>query len=352
MTSAAPVAPESLARAEMLLSVVVATHNRGALLRQLLESLARQTLSPTRFEVVVVDDGSSPPAADALGGLSVPFGFTLLQQAQSGAATARHLGIGTARGDVVVVIDDDMLLPEDFLAEHLRAHEQGAEVVLGNILPSPEIDSMPLFERFHARQLTQFAHAVESDPSRVRGVRLCTGNMSVRRALYAAVGGFDLELQRSEDRELGIRLEKAGARIRFAAGARSVHRSDHEDLDVWLGRALRYGIWDSRIAVKHAELESADPWRFLFLVSPLSRALLLGIVALPALGRPTAHGLMASARLADRLSFERPALAITTLAYGMEYFRGVRESAGSLRAALRGLSAYWRKRSGQPRASA
>ncbi len=107
----------------MNLSVVVATHNRGVLLRRLLGTLAGQTLAPERFEAVVVDDGSTPPAAEALEGLSTPFDLTLVRQSNAGPASARHRGIGAARGDIVVIIDDDMELGPEFLSRHLEAHE-------------------------------------------------------------------------------------------------------------------------------------------------------------------------------------------------------------------------------------
>ncbi len=204
---------------------------------------------------------------------------------------------------------------------------------------------MPLFERFHARVLTRFAREAASGRLTVHGIHLCTGNLSVRRELYDSVGGFDLRLPRSEDRELGVRLEAAGAKLAFAPEARSVHASDHADLGVWLGRAYLYGVSDSRIAAWHPEDETADPWRFLFMVNPVSRPLLLTIVRWPGLGRATARGLMGVAGLLDRLGGERVALASTTLAYGVEYFRGLRDEAGSFAQAMAQLAAYRQKRS-------
>ena len=53
------------------ISVVVATFNRRESLRQLLESLANQTLSPTLFEVVIVSDGSTDGTAELVRELSM-----------------------------------------------------------------------------------------------------------------------------------------------------------------------------------------------------------------------------------------------------------------------------------------
>jgi hypothetical protein len=63
-----------------------------------------------------------------------------------------------------------------------------------------------------------------------------------------------------------------------------------------------------------------------------------GAVAFPRLAFLAARTVMGVALLVDRLGNERHAIAGTTLAYGIEYFRGVRQEAGSLGAALRGPS--------------
>jgi hypothetical protein len=99
-------------------------------------------------------------------------------------------------------------------------------------------------------------------------------------------------------------------------------------------RAYLYGVFDLRIARKHPGMPSANPWRFLSLVNPLSRPLLLGAVFAPTLALPLARLVIATALAVDRMGLERLAIAGATLAYGIEYFRGVRTEAGSLGKAL------------------
>ena len=330
------------------LSVVIATYNRDNLLRELIDDLEKQSLSPASFEVLIVDDGSTNPVKPVLMGLGTSFALRVLEQANAGPAAARHRGIVEARADVILIVDDDMRLPPVLLAEHLRRHREGHSVVLGHIRSAPRLREMPLFERFHAEQLDRQVAAFRAGMP-ARGVHLCTGNVSFRRADYLAVGGFDRSLARSEDRDLGIRLEQAGARFTFAEDAYTVHESDHTSLEVWLKRAFLYGINDSRIGAKHADVPSVSPWRFLFLVHPVSRPLLLATTAVPSAGKVAARGLMAFCDWLDGRGLERAALRGTTLVYGIEYFRGMREHAGSLVGAVRGLAAYTRKRDTIPR---
>jgi glycosyltransferase involved in cell wall biosynthesis len=309
-------------------SVVIATWNRPGRLRRLLAQLRDQTT--TDLEIIAVDDGSEPPISNETQPDSIP-PVILLRQHNAGPACARHRGILASRGELVVLLDDDMGVEAGFIASHVREHAAGSRsVVLGQIRPDPGLRCMPIFERFHALMLERFASGLSSGEVTLRGTHLCTGNVSFPRADYLAVGGFDTGLDRSEDAELGIRFEKAGLELRFSREAFSTHHSDHASLRVWMGRAFRYGINDRRIGWKHRDTVTADPWRFLDLMHPLARPLLLLSAFAPWLGFAVARVGMASALVLDRLGLERPALAGTTVVYAMEYFRGVRHALGSI----------------------
>lgn len=334
----------------MKLAVVVATYNRPEGLTRLLEDLAVQQLPAARFEVVVVDDGSSQSVRPYVERLSLPFELQLIEQSNTGQASARDTAIRATDAELLVVVDDDMRVPPEFLSEHLALHEAGHRLVLGEIRSAPELGRMPLFERFHARSHAMYLDAVRRGET-VHGDALCTGNVSLRREDYYAIGGFDPSLPCSEDRDLGIRLERNGARPVFSERAYTVHYSDHTDLQRWLERARMYGHCDSRIADKHIDLEYVDPWRFLFMVNPISRPWLLLAAAAPQVGRVVSRAAMSVSQQVDRLGLGKIAVAGTTFVYGLEYFMGVREHAGTAGETLFGLVKYYEKRRESLRAS-
>jgi len=327
--------------ADLSVSVVVATFNRGALLPSLLRDLERQTLGAEDFEVVIVDDGSKEPVRPVVEAHRGQLRLTLLEQANTGQAGARDRGIREASGQIIVIVDDDMELAPDFLEAHVAQHRLGYRVVLGLIRPAANIGAMPIFERFHAERLDKMVKGFNQG-SRPRGVHLCTGNVSLRKADYLEVGGFDKTLKRSEDRELGIRLEAAGKSFVYAERAATVHDSDHTDLGVWLKRAFNYGVYDTKINQRHPHVDNSNPWRFLFLVNPISRPLLLSSVLLPQFGDKLSSAVMSLSLWLDERGQEGLALKGTTLVYGLEYFRGIRQESGSVGNALSGLLAYWR----------
>jgi serine acetyltransferase/glycosyltransferase involved in cell wall biosynthesis len=327
---------------EPKISVVIATYNRGPGLRAVLEDLGAQVSAPP-FEVVLVDDGSEVPAWRFVDELQLGFPLAHERQENQGAAAARDNGVRLARGEIVIIVDDDMRLPPDFVAAHAALHADGADVVLGHIRAPDDRAARSLHERFHMFQLERQLDAFQGGLA-PRGVHLCTGNVSFSRRLYLDVGGFDRGLERSEDRELGIRFELAGANIVFGEAAVSYHESDHDSLEQWLGRAFRYGDYDSHIARKHPGVENADPWAFIYDVNPVSRPLLVLSAAAPGVGKVLRDAVINTAELMGSVGRERWALNGMTLGYGIEYFRGMRKAAGSGRGLVRDFLGYASKR--------
>ena len=330
-------APQASPRA---VSVVIATYNRAASTLRLLGELAAQTLSPADYEVVVVDDGSREPGRARIEGLALPYRVTVIEQANAGPAAARHRGIEQARGDIVVIVDDDMRLQPGFLEAHLRAHPPGTRRVALGPFENETRQRLAAHERMGTRSVNGIFAGVRSGQLRLRGTNLYTGNVSFRRDDYLAVGGFDPAFRISEDAELGVRLERAGVEITMAEDAVTVHASDHADLAKWVQRSIAYGGADSRMAEKHPGDPATSPWRFVWQVRAFSRPFLLLSAFHPTLMRPVTWLALLAVRVFDALRFDRLAEVGVTFAYGLLYYRGVREHAGSRRAVRRSLHGY------------
>lgn len=330
-----PFSKKPLPTAAPLISVVIATYNRPAGIAALLADLEAQQLQRPSFEVIVVDDGSTEPAAAFLAGKPQPGSTRILRQANGGAAKARQAGAELAQGELLVFLDDDMRVGPDFLEAHAKLHTapERRRVVLGHLRPDGDIDNKPVFERFYAMMLDRMKDRA-ADGHQPGGPDVYTGNMSVRRALFEQVGGFDTRFGLIEDAELGVRLQKAGAEFLLSADAWSVHASDHTDEQRWLARSIKDGKHWAKLGRKHADVPGASPWRFLGAVNPLSRPFLWLTVLSPESAGPVAKVVMRAAGAADSRGLKRAAIAGTTLAYGMQYFRGVREESGSLASAL------------------
>lgn len=101
--------------------------NLPALLTQLLPQLAALT---DRFEVVIVDDGSTDSTAAAIAPWVQQGGVRYLRLSRNfGKEHALTAGIDHARGEVVVLMDADLQHPVEIVANMLAAWQQGADMV-------------------------------------------------------------------------------------------------------------------------------------------------------------------------------------------------------------------------------
>jgi GT2 family glycosyltransferase len=187
-----------------LISVVVSTKNRLDRLKVLLECLRQQT-APS-LETIVVDDGSAP----ALPPLDVT--RHVRNERSLGISGARNLGIGLARGQYVIVLDDDAYLPDTTLLERAVTTAQ----------QRPDVGAIGF------RQLTPEGKVHFAQPA--PGDKLCLashffgyGFLVVREA-FERVGPFYTPLfYGQEEIELGYRLMDAGYKILYDPGLSLIH---------------------------------------------------------------------------------------------------------------------------------
>ena len=229
----------------MKLSVVIATKDRAAFLARTLDSLASQSGAPA-FEVVVVDNGSRDATAELVNGrtASVPYRLKLVHVVQPNRGAARNAGIAAATGDVVVFIDDDVSLPQAFLAAHADAQRGVFPLaVSGPILNVPDYDVRPK---------PTFAN--------YSGAFFCTCNVSVWRTALLAVGSFDesFDLYGWEDTELGLRLRAYDVRRAFAWPAYLWHIKPpkSETLDVVYAKTVERATMAARLLAKNNSLRT------------------------------------------------------------------------------------------------
>ena len=198
----------------MKVSVILPARNE-ARLAATLRSLAT-TPSGARFEAIVVDDGSQPPA-DIGGG----FGLALRQVRTSGegAAAARNRGAALAAGDVLCFCDAHLDVLPGWLAALVAALDTFDAV-------SPAIASPQGATGYGCTWGPDFRMGwLARPPGRCEVPFLPGGCLALRRALFERVGGFDAGLVPwgHEDIELSWALWRCGARLGVEPDATVVH---------------------------------------------------------------------------------------------------------------------------------
>ncbi len=200
------------------ISVVIPTLNRPEALRQTLEDLSKQTRLPD--EIIVIDQSRDDQGnlLDQVAALAEFPKLRYIQQAVPNAQKARNRAICEARGEVLLLLDDDVRLAPTFIEGHLHNYEADPTLdgVAGQVLlpgQQPTLELPPSY-RWPANGWMFFPlNFAERRPT----INWPSCNASVRRELARKIGGFDEHFARNacDDTEFSWRLHQAGARIVF-----------------------------------------------------------------------------------------------------------------------------------------
>lgn len=203
----------------MHLRIVIPNYNSAALVERCVSTLLRQSPRPAdSFEVVVVDDGSTD---DSAGVIERAFGtrIRLIRlPTNQGRSTGRNAGAASSGADVLVFVDSDCLPDrDDFLVQHALAIEGGADVSFGQVR-APGSGFWDELQRVAFRDR-------EASFKKGDTWAFTTQNVAMSAQAFHAAGGFDAAFDKHgfEDRDLFIRLERAGTVATYTPGASVLH---------------------------------------------------------------------------------------------------------------------------------
>lgn len=307
------------------LSVVIPSYDRGPALRRCLDALAAQELAPTRYEVIVVDDGSAQDVAAVLAGYDPPYALRIERQENQGQAAALNRGIALAGAPVCVILDDDLVAEPGLLSAHLAAQQQKRTLAIGWI--GLELERRGSLARTFAAWWADHYARLESGARTVDYSVCYSGNLSAPTEELRAAGGFDATLRRSFDVELAYRLVGRGLRPAYLPGARATQRYDKGFRGI-LGDFERAGAASIALWRRHPALLRTRPLGDF--AHGTRKALLLRKLLLAA---PLP---LAPFALLDRALDRRPSRRLFHLCEALWFWRGVR-------AALRDEPDTWRR---------
>lgn len=208
-------------------SVVIPTYNRTESLLRTLHSLSRQTYPADRFEVIVVDDGSSDGTMVALQEVRYSYRLRCLRQPHLGVGAARSIGSDDASGELLLYLDDDMIVEADALAEHVSAHASYPGAVIKGQVVLVLDDPNSVFAAIHSGMpdLT-LSKNMELQP--ISYQQVFAGHFSIHRRDMLGVGGWCSEPRGYgfQDLEFMYRCKKAGLTMLCAPRAVTYHH-DH-----------------------------------------------------------------------------------------------------------------------------
>ena len=201
-----------------LVSVIIPVYNAADTIEHVLDGLVNQDYPSDKFEVLVVDDGSTDGGERIIGHYPV----RLLKQNHKGASAARNKGIRNARGEFILLLDSDCFVDADWIRLHVDAQNKyGGQACVGGSFAFPP-KGVNFIERCDYYSCWYEQHPL--CPSRFDYEYLPSTNMSFSRLLVDHVGGFDESLQTGEDVDFCQRIVQERKRIIFQPQIAVYHR--------------------------------------------------------------------------------------------------------------------------------
>jgi glycosyltransferase involved in cell wall biosynthesis len=297
-----------------------------------LQALSNQSFASERFEVIVVDDGSTDRTQEVLKELSssLPITIKTILQENSGPGKARNRGANEASGEILLYIDDDIEPVPELLKVHAEHHEQHESmVVIGPMSPDPALSrTEPMWIAWEHAMLQKIYTNVKNGVWPQIGANLFySGNASLRRDQLLAIGGFDTTFKRQEDVEMAERLHRTfHVKFIFDPAADGVHRPKRS-FESWYRVPYSYGQYDV-IRYRRGDMSAAH-FENGFDRHVATRLLANLVMSAPFLSEPICVLMRTSAQIAWFAGGYKLALKALSALYNVRYMEGAASEIGA-----------------------
>ena len=185
------------------ITVAICSHNRSGMLRLVLESLADQSFSAERFEVVVTDDASCDNTQDMLRTIKLPYRLVNVRhECNRGITASRNTCLLHSRGTIVIFVDDDVICHQHLLQEHWNFQSGHPRCICNGWVNHVSEPRRPDTPKLRLEDLSNGY--------------FWTSNVSVPREYLFQVGLFDESFIEYgyEDKDMGMMLKAIGIKSR------------------------------------------------------------------------------------------------------------------------------------------
>lgn len=261
----------------MKYSIIVPVYNRPDECDELLDSLTRQTFKD--FEVLIVEDGSSLPCEAVVTRYAATLPVRYYAKPNSGPGQTRNYGVERATGDYVLILDSDVVLPEDYLAAiETELQAQPCDAFGG---PDRAHPSFTPTQKAINYAMTSFftTGGIRGGKKKMDKFYPRSFNMGVRREVYTRLGGF-ADMRFGEDIDFSTRIFKGGYACRLFPEAWVYHKR-RTDLRKFFKQVHNSGIARIHLTLRHpGTLKLVHLLPAAFTLGVLSLLVLSGLAAL------------------------------------------------------------------------
>lgn len=246
-------------------SIIIPAYNASKTIEALLDSLLKQNYPRRDYEIIVVDDGSTDKTASLLKKYSLLYLF----QKHKGAGAARNFGAQSAKGEVVLFLDSDCVVPKDWIKKTLERHEKNKITgMIGGGVKKPKRGTYLAWADF----FSSWFNAHEDLPRQEVKEYLPSLNLSLKREVFQKLGGFWERKITGEDVDFCFRARTMGIKILFNPSLAVWHQSS--SLKGFLKHHFNWGyhapfVRGKQKSLAHHRLFSGGFLKSLFLFWPI-----------------------------------------------------------------------------------
>ena len=214
----------------MKYSIIVPVFNRPDEVDELLESLLSQ--EEKDFEVIIVEDGSKVPCKKVCDKYANRLDLHYYYKDNSGPGQSRNYGAERAKGDYLLILDSDVVLPKGYIrAVSEELNREPADAFGG---PDCAHESFTDTQKAISYSMTSFftTGGIRGGKKKLDKFYPRSFNMGIRRDVYQELGGFS-KMRFGEDIDFSIRIFKAGKRCRLFPKAWVWHKRRTDFRKFW-----------------------------------------------------------------------------------------------------------------------
>ena len=204
-----------------MFSLIIPVYNRPQEVNELLQSLTTQ--SDKNFEVIIVEDGSVEKCETIVYSYSDKLSVSYHFIPNGGPGQARNYGAGMAKGDYLIVLDSDCILPKDYI----RSAKEELASSLADAFGGPDRASenfTPVQKAINYSMTSFFTTGgIRGGKKKIDKFYPRSFNMGIRKDVYQKLGGFS-KMRFGEDIDFSIRIYEAGYKVCLFPSAWVYHK--------------------------------------------------------------------------------------------------------------------------------
>lgn len=190
----------------LIFSIIIPAHNEEKYLSSCLQSLVNQDFDKDKYEVIVVNNGST----DKTVAIAKKFRVRVVNEPQKGLVRARNTGLKKAKGKYIINLDADCRVPQNWFLQiysHFKKDKKTA-LVTGPCICLTSGKKHDYLNLFFAFVLHLWYKLFKTSPT------YYGANVAIKKSSLVAIGGYDLRFP-ADQLSLIKRLKKTGGRILF-----------------------------------------------------------------------------------------------------------------------------------------